>query len=122
MFIDAVKEYLIDMYLYVPYNSVIEKVAINNDVSIKYEAFADRNYNNDLTLVSRTYDNAVLVDKKDVFCHVLNMLKNQKVVTIIGKERKILVDTFCVHSDTKNALDIVRFLFQNLEKEGFKIE
>lgn len=122
LFIESSRNYLKDTFLYVPYNSVIEKVALKNNIKIKYEAFADRNYNDDVTLVSRTHKNALLVDEKDVLNHVLYMIKNKKVKTISGLEKKIKVDTFCVHGDTKNAVEIVKKLHQNLEKEGFKIE
>ena len=37
--------------LYVPYQSSIEEVAIQNGLEIVYEAFADRRYNEDLSLV-----------------------------------------------------------------------
>ncbi|PQJ80608.1 5-oxoprolinase subunit PxpA [Polaribacter porphyrae] len=121
-FIEITKEYLNDVFLYVSYNSVIEKVALKMNIKIKYEAFADRNYTDSLTLVSRNHKNALLIDKNDVFNHVLNMVKYQKVKTISGLEKLIKVDTFCIHSDTKNALEIVKYLHQNLEKEGFKIE
>ncbi|MCL4137196.1 UNVERIFIED_CONTAM: hypothetical protein GTU68_030879 [Idotea baltica] len=121
-FISCIKKYIKDAFLYVPYNSEIEKVALNNNINIKYEAFADRNYNNDITLVSRTLEKAIISDEKEVLSHVLNMIQNKKVQTISGLEIQIKVDTFCVHSDTKNAIEIVKFLHQNLEKKGFKIE
>lgn len=121
LFIHSTQKYLKSAYLYVPYHSVIELVALKNNINIKYEAFADRNYNDDLTLVSRVHENALLVDKNEVFNHVLNMIKNNKVKTISGLEQEIKADTFCVHSDTKNALEIVKFLHNNIEKKGFKI-
>ena len=51
------------MKLYVPYQSRIEEVAIQSGVEIIYEAFADRRYNEDLSLVSRTLSNALIEDK-----------------------------------------------------------
>lgn len=120
-FADVIKPYLKNTYLYVPYNSVIEKVALKNNIKIMYEAFADRNYNNDLTLVSRKQKNALLVDEKEVLNHVLQMIKHQTVKTISGIEIPIKADTFCVHGDTENALEIVKFLHKELSKEGFTI-
>ena len=73
LFIDITKEYLKDAFLYIPYQSVIEKVALKNNIKIKYEAFADRNYNDDLTLVSRKEKKALLVDETAIFNHVLNI-------------------------------------------------
>lgn len=121
LFIKSTKKYLKYSFLYVPYNSVIENVAVKNKINIKYEAFADRNYNDDLSLVSRTNKNALLVDEKEVLNHVLYMIKNEKVKTISGLEKAIKIDTFCIHGDTRNAVEIVKYLHQNLEKLGFKI-
>ncbi|MFY9241912.1 MAG: 5-oxoprolinase subunit PxpA [Polaribacter sp.] len=121
LFIKTIKKYLNDVFLYVPYSSVIEEVALKNDIKIKYEAFADRNYNDDLTLVSRTQKNALLIDENEVLNHVLFMVKKDKVKTISGLEKPIIANTFCIHSDTKNALEIVKYLNKNLKKEGFKI-
>lgn len=122
LFMKSIDKYLKEAFLYVPYNSEIEKLALKNNIKIKYEAFADRNYNDDGTLVSRTHKNALLVDEKEVLNHVLYMIKNNQVKTISGLEKEIKVDTFCVHGDTKNAVEIVKKLHQNLEKKGFKIE
>lgn len=58
IFVNSILKYSRNSFLYVPYKSEIEKVAIKNNIKIIYEAFADRNYNDDLTLVNRTYSNA----------------------------------------------------------------
>jgi UPF0271 protein len=118
LFIHTIKKYTIDAYLYVPYNSVIERVAKENNIKIKYEAFADRNYNDDLTLVSRTYENALILDKMQVFQHVHRIIKEGKVKTVSGKEVKIKADTFCVHGDTKNAIEILKYVSRELKNHG----
>ena len=120
-FIKSIKKYSKDIFLYVPYNSVIEKVALENNIKIKYEAFADRNYNNDLTLISRTQKNAVIKNADEVFNHVLLMIKKQKVKTIFDLEKSIKVDTLCIHGDNESAIDILIELTKNLKKEGIQI-
>lgn len=120
-FINITKQYLKNTFLYVPYHSKIEKVALKNNIKIKYEVFADRNYNNDLTLVSRTQENALLINKKAVYNHMFYIVKNQKIKTVSGLEKDVKANTFCVHSDTENAIEIVQYLHQNLTKEGFTI-
>lgn len=120
-FVNAILKYMENVFLYVPYKSVIEEVAIRNNIKIKYEAFADRNYNNDLTLVSRCLKNAIITDKNAVFKHVFKMIKEGKVKTITGEDISIKADTFCIHGDTKNALKIVAFLATQLKKEGYII-
>ncbi|TXD50920.1 MULTISPECIES: 5-oxoprolinase subunit PxpA [unclassified Polaribacter] len=122
LFIQIIKKYMKDVYLYVPYNSVIELVALKNKINIKYEAFADRNYHDDLTLVSRKNENALITDKKQVFYHVLNMIKTGKVTTVSTSKKVLKADTFCFHGDTENAIEIVKYVSENLKKEGFIFE
>jgi len=109
-FLDAIIPYKNEAKLYVPYNSAIEKNAIKKGFSIIYEAFADRNYNDDLSLVSRQEKEALITNPKIILQHVTEMVNNQKVRTISGKKVSIKAATFCVHSDTEKAVEIVRVL------------
>ncbi|WP_347173677.1 5-oxoprolinase subunit PxpA [Polaribacter uvawellassae] len=108
VFINAIKKYVEGAYLFVPYNSEIEKVAIKNNINIKYEAFADRNYNDDLSLVSRTKSNAIITNSTEVYQHVLLMIGQKQVKTISNSTIKIKAETFCVHGDNLNALEILK--------------
>ncbi|MDO9276081.1 MAG: 5-oxoprolinase subunit PxpA [Lutibacter sp.] len=109
-FLDAIMPYKNEVKLYVPYNSAIEKNAIKKGFSIIYEAFADRNYNDDLSLVSRREKEALITNPKLILQNVIEMVNTQKVTTISGKKVSIKATTFCVHSDTENAVEIVRAL------------
>jgi UPF0271 protein len=120
-FINSIHPYSKELFLYVPFHSVIEKVALENNIKIKYEAFCDRNYNIDLTLVSRTQKNALITDADEVFKHLLLMIKKEKVKTVSGIEKRIKADTFCVHGDTVNSLEIVKNISKNLKKEGIQV-
>ena len=100
--------------LYVPYQSRIEEVAIQSGLEIVYEAFADRMYNEDLSLVSRTFPNALIVDKHEVLKQVQKTSDKQLVTTVNFHEKKIKASTFCVHGDTKNAIEILEYLHQKL--------
>ncbi|WP_282042873.1 5-oxoprolinase subunit PxpA [Winogradskyella flava] len=120
--IEVVKSIALPTNLYVPYGAVIERLAREEDIKITYEAFADRNYNDDLSLVFRKNNNAILNDKNEVLNHVLRVVKHQKVKTISGVEVPIKASTFCVHGDTKNALEILRYLNQELPKNYINIQ
>jgi len=121
IFINSIKKYMDNAYLYVPYNSEIEKIAVKNNINIKYEAFADRNYNDDLSLVSRAESNAIISTPKKVYEHVLHMIQNNSVKTVSNSLIKIKADTYCVHSDTKNALQILRDVTKLLKNENIRI-
>lgn len=112
--IEVVKSIALPIQLYVPYGSVIADLAQKENIKITYEAFADRNYNTDLTLVSRTQINAVITDSDEVFGHVKSMIFHQKVKTISGVEVGIKADTFCVHGDNPEAINLLQNLTEKL--------
>lgn len=119
--IKAIKNTTDEVFLYVPYNSVIERIALQHHVKIIYEAFADRNYNDDLSLVSRSEENALISDETAAFEHVHNMIIDQKVTTMSGLEVAIKASTFCVHGDHPKAILLVKNLVKLLEKHHIKV-
>lgn len=119
--IEVVKSMHRPVQLYVPCKSVIAKLAQENDIAITCEAFADRNYNDDLSLVSRKEANAIITDSKEMVEHVLNMVQNKKVKTVSGKEKHILAQTICVHGDSPNAIKMVKKLNKKMQKSDIRI-
>jgi len=117
-FVRTIKRYLNDVYLYVPYNSVIEKVALKNNINIKYEVFIDRNYNDDYTLVSRSEKNAIKTDSKEIMNQLYKIILDEKIKVISGEEKRIKADTFCIHGDHPNSLEILKYLTKELSKKS----
>jgi 5-oxoprolinase (ATP-hydrolysing) subunit A len=115
------KSFTLPINLYVPYKSVMANLAIQNNIPIIYEAFADRNYNDDLTLVSRTNKDALITETDVMFEHVYNMIMTQTVKTINGNLVPIKAETFCIHGDNFNAVALIKKLRINLENKGIKI-
>ena len=122
LIINVILSFPENIKLYAPYNSVLANLAKKENIEVVYEAFADRNYNDDLTLVSRKKDNAVLHKKEAVLTHVLEMIKHQKVTSVNGLKLDIKASTFCVHGDTKNAVEILEFLNKELPVNGVEVE
>jgi len=114
--IEVVKSIALPIYLYVPYGSVIADLAQRENIKITYEAFADRNYNENLSLVSRSLPNAVISNPDEVFEHVRKMIFDNKVKTINGVEVEIKADTYCVHGDNPEALKLLQILTQKLQE------
>ncbi len=102
-----------EIKIYVPYFSAIAILA-EDYFPIVYEAFADRSYNADLSLVSRNESNAVITDKQQAWQQVKNIIETGKVSTINGGIANIKADTFCVHGDNDNALEILQHIQQCL--------
>jgi 5-oxoprolinase (ATP-hydrolysing) subunit A len=120
--IEAVKSISLPLKLYVPFKSVIAKLALKENIPIVYEAFADRNYNDDLTLVSRNEENAIISDSDEMFNHILKMITEQKVKTISGVEVELKAKTFCVHGDNPKAVNLIKDLKEKLEQVYINIE
>ena len=99
-----------DIFLYVPSGSLIEKLALQNNVKIKKEVFLDRNYNSDNSLVSRNNDNAIIKSSKLMFDRIQNVTKNGFLVSFSGKKIHLQADTFCIHGDSPNIVDYLNEL------------
>ena len=122
IFLTAIGKYKKVVFIYVPYGSAIEKECINQGFKIKYEAFGDRNYNSDLSLVSRNTINALLEEPKMVLQHIVHMAKKNQVVTTNDVLVKIKADTYCIHSDTPSALQILMYLSHELPMYNLQIK
>tara|TARA_R110002074_G_C12557018_1_gene667238 strand:+ start:11108 stop:11851 length:744 start_codon:yes stop_codon:yes gene_type:complete len=120
VFLRAISTYKDKVILYVPYGSVIELLAKANNFSIMKEAFADRNYNNDLSLVSRKQDNALISNVKDVLEHLVLMSNENQVRTVNGEKIPIEADTFCIHGDTPSAFQILTYITVHLPEHNLQ--
>lgn len=119
--VEALKKFDSDLILYAPYDSVMAKVASKNNRPVSFEVFADRNYNDDLTLVSRKMPHALLQEPKLIFEHAIRMIKEDQVKTISGKMVSIKADTICVHGDNPNAVEIVSYLSEKFKEVNIRI-
>lgn len=120
--VEVMKSIHLPLKLYVPYGSVISELATKENIPITYEVFADRNYNDDLSLVSRAKENALIKDVDVMTRHIQNMILHKKVKTINGVEVPLEAETICVHGDNPEALKLVEKLRQNLIDFGVKIQ
>jgi 5-oxoprolinase (ATP-hydrolysing) subunit A len=87
---------------------------------VKYveEAFADRAYTNEGTLVPRSKPGAVIHDIHLVAERVLSMAKHQKITSIENREVPIVAQTVCVHGDTPGAVEMIKLIRKRLEQDG----
>ncbi len=115
-YLDTIKDFKNKCSLYIPYKSEIEKIALKKGFSIIYEAFGDRNYNDDLSLVSRNNENALITDPESVVNHIKTIKETETVKTINGNFKKIKFDTICIHSDTNNSIEILKKINQEFDE------
>lgn len=85
------------------------------------EAFADRAYNADGSLVSRRLPGAVINDPAAVAARVARMAREGLVEAVDGGEVRVDPDTVCVHGDTPGAAELAKALRAGLAKEGVRV-
>jgi len=111
LIIDIMQDLGDEIYLYVPFNSVIERLSEKRGVSRCIEVFADRNYNDDFSLVARTEPNAIIEDPEEIKLRVNEMIKKCAVTSINGIKMKTEIQTICLHGDHTNAVQIAKTLY-----------
>ena len=102
------------MILSTPNNEAYEHTAKLYNISLIYEVFADRNYNDDGTLVSRMLPNAVISDELEIMQRVKGLQDYGYLESITGQRLYLKADTVCVHGDGENALSFVQALHKVL--------
>lgn len=96
---------------------------IGQEVGLKvvYEAFPDRAYSAEGTLVSRRQPGAVIKDPRAVSERALRMVKEGAVIAVDGTTIPLEVQTLCVHGDNPKAVDLVRSIRETLEADGVAV-
>ncbi|MEO8945025.1 MAG: 5-oxoprolinase subunit PxpA [Gemmatimonadaceae bacterium] len=85
------------------------------------EAFVDRAYQTDGTLVPRNTHGAVLSDIPEIAERAFRMVQTGTVSSIDGRDIAVRAESLCTHGDGPNALAIVRAVRHRLEQAGVRI-
>jgi UPF0271 protein len=101
--------------------SMLVKAAKDMGIPSAGEAFADRAYDNDGFLVSRSVEGSVLRDEDVVVERVAKMIKKGKIKSFYGKEIDLIADTVCIHGDSDEALVFAKRLRSELDARGISI-
>lgn len=102
-------------------NSSIIDAGKDVGLRVANEVFADRAYNGDGTLVSRSLEGSIIYDPNIAIKRVIKMVKENKVEDINGKDIDIKADSICVHGDNPKAIEFVKNIKSELIKEGINI-
>ncbi|MBO6490670.1 MAG: LamB/YcsF family protein [Pelagibacteraceae bacterium] len=107
-----------DLIFLVPTGSQMEKVGKKLGMKTATEIFADRNYEDDGNLVSRSKNNAMITDPEVAKKHVIKMIENQGLNCYSGKQIPCEIDSICVHGDGKSAVSTAKEIKEGLIKSG----
>ena len=86
------------------------------------EAFADRAYNSDGSLVSRRQSGAVLHDPQQVAQRMLRLVQEGVVEAIDGGLARVQADSICVHGDSPGAVAIAAHVRHTLREAGVTLQ
>lgn len=101
-------------------SSLIE-LARNEGLQCVAEAFADRAYTPQGTLVSRREPGAVLHDPQLVAQRMLRLVEDGTIEAIDGSLTRIQADSICVHGDSPAAVEMARELRRVLEQANMSL-
>ena len=111
-----------DLIFLVPTGSEMEKAGKKLNMKVAAEIFADRNYEDNGNLVSRSKPNALIIDPEVAKNHVVKMVKNQAINCFSGKQIPCEIDSICVHGDGKSAVGTAKKIKDGLLETGMTLK
>jgi len=104
-----------------PPASRLMAAAVRDGMRAAAEAFADRAYHSDGSLVPRDAAGAVIDDPSIVLQRALRLVRAREVVASDGSVISLAPDTICVHGDTGQAARIAAELRRGLVEAGILV-
>jgi UPF0271 protein len=119
--VEAVRAYDKELPLMGLPGSAVLAAAEAAGLRIVREAFADRAYTPEATLVSRREPGAVLSDPVEVARRVVQLVTDGTVTAVDGSTVRIDADSVCVHGDSPGAVAMAEQVRRELEAAGVEI-
>ena len=116
--VKTIKKINSNLILYGPSMNKWKELSEDNGIRYFSEVFSDRNYNDDLTLVDRKLNDAMITDADMSLKHLQSMIDLGKVKTINGKLKEIELETICIHGDQPKALFFAKTIYNYLNSKG----
>ncbi|MEU4170496.1 5-oxoprolinase subunit PxpA [Streptomyces sp. NPDC026665] len=98
------------------------KIAEGAGLPVVPEAFADRAYTEEGTLVPRTQEGAVITEAEAVVERSLGLARSGTVTSRSGERVAVRARSLCLHGDTPGAVDLARRVRARLESSGVRVE
>ena len=102
-------------------NSELLRAGQAAGLSVAAEVFADRAYDPDGSLTSRSKPGSVIHDTRQVVERAIVMVRDKRVVAIDGSTIALQADTICLHGDTPGDAEHARAVRRGLESAGIQI-
>lgn len=102
-------------------NSELTKAGEKIGLRTAHEFFADRTYQEDGSLTSRSQKDALITDQNQSATQVIKAIKEGKVVSQQKTDVSLRADTICLHGDGEHALLFAKYLNETLEKNQITV-
>ena len=102
--------------------SAFETAAAEQGVPFAGEAFVDRGYMADGSLVPRDKPGAFIHDPAEAAARMLKLVKDGTIETPDGQTLKLKAHTICVHGDSSEAVKMAEVVKATLEKNGVTVK
>ena len=119
---ETIKNINKDIIFLIPTGSKMEIAGKKLNMKTACEIFADRNYEDDGNLVSRSKSNALITDPEIAKKHVIQMVEKQALNCYSGKQIPCEIDSVCVHGDGASAVDTAKKIKEGLIKSGIVLK
>ncbi len=116
----AVRDYGGGLIL-VPYGGELMHAAEGLRLRVAREVYADRAYNADGTLVSRSVAGSVLHDPEEVALRAVDMVRDGRIRAVSGEWVELRADTVCLHGDTPGASGLAARLWTAFAEAGIAV-
>jgi 5-oxoprolinase (ATP-hydrolysing) subunit A len=117
----AVRQFGQELVLVVPAGSSTRQAAEEAGVPVVAEAFCDRAYAPDGSLVSRSLPGALILDPHEAARRAVSLATTGEVVAVDGTTLRLACDTLCVHGDTPGSVVIAAAVRRALEGAGVRV-
>ena len=101
--------------------SEMERAAQKLGLPLAREGFADRSYDDDGNLTSRTLEGAIIKDPVVASKRVIRMARDGEIISRNGKSVSRKVDTICVHGDEPTAVVVAQAVRDGLQEAGIDV-
>lgn len=122
LLVSAIKEIDPGVSIIGPPNSILAEVARNSGLNFIAEAFLDRRYKDDGSLVDRDSAGAILGSLTERCEQARNIVCNQRVETESNNFIEIEAKTLCLHGDSLDALETAQMVRSLLENENVVVK
>ena len=99
----------------------MERAAQKLGLPLAREGFADRSYDDDGNLTSRTLEGAIIKDPVVASKRVIRMARDGEIISRNGKSVSRKVDTICVHGDEPTAVVVAQAVRDGLQEAGIDV-